>query len=82
VWKQSRADQLHAISYINQFLATTFPNETFYSAVGNHDAGTTPMRSKDQKSQGVPWSPPRFLLVSSFLYSSMQSLSDAKYQIK
>ena len=39
VWNQSRADQLYSINTINNMLATIFPNKTFYSAVGNHEAG-------------------------------------------
>ena len=39
VWNQSRADQIYAIKTINQLLANIFPNKTFYSAVGNHEAG-------------------------------------------
>ncbi|CAM2712972.1 unnamed protein product [Rotaria socialis] len=38
VWNQSRADQLYSINTINSMLATVFPNKTFYSAVGNHEA--------------------------------------------
>ncbi len=38
VWNQSRADQIYSINTINQWLATLFPNKTFYSAVGNHEA--------------------------------------------
>ncbi|CAF1107836.1 unnamed protein product [Rotaria sp. Silwood1] len=38
VWNQSRADQLYTIQTINQLLAKTFPNKTFYPAVGNHEA--------------------------------------------
>jgi len=39
IWNQSRSDQLYSINTINQLLATLFPNKTFYSAVGNHEAG-------------------------------------------
>jgi sphingomyelin phosphodiesterase len=39
VWNQSRADQLYSLTTINNFLAATFPNKTFYPAVGNHEAG-------------------------------------------
>ncbi|CAF3614912.1 unnamed protein product [Rotaria sordida] len=38
VWNQSRTDQLYSINTINNMLATIFPNKTFYSAVGNHEA--------------------------------------------
>ncbi|CAF2610652.1 unnamed protein product [Rotaria sp. Silwood2] len=55
VWNQSRADQLYAIKTINQLLATTFPNKTFYPAVGNHEAAPcnmfpTPMVRSDNIS--------------------------------
>ncbi len=39
VWNQSRTDQIYSINTINEWLATIFPNKTFYSAVGNHEAG-------------------------------------------
>ena len=39
VWNQSRSEQLYSINTINQLLLTIFPNKTFYSAVGNHEAG-------------------------------------------
>ncbi|CAF2554038.1 unnamed protein product [Rotaria sp. Silwood2] len=38
VWNQSRSDQLYSLNTINNMLATIFPNKTFYSAVGNHEA--------------------------------------------
>ncbi|CAF1472859.1 unnamed protein product [Adineta steineri] len=38
VWNQSRADQLYSLTTINQLLAATFSNKTFYPAVGNHEA--------------------------------------------
>ncbi|CAF4257182.1 unnamed protein product, partial [Rotaria sp. Silwood2] len=38
VWNQSRSDQLYSINTINNMLATMFPNKTFYSTVGNHEA--------------------------------------------
>lgn len=39
MWNQSWSDQLYSLRTINQLLARTFPNKTFYSAVGNHEAG-------------------------------------------
>ena len=39
IWNQSRDEQLYALNTINQLLAEIFPNKTFYSAVGNHEAG-------------------------------------------
>ncbi|CAF0859159.1 unnamed protein product [Adineta ricciae] len=38
VWNQSQEQQLYSLKTINQLLAETFPNVTFYSAVGNHEA--------------------------------------------
>ena len=39
VWNQSREQQLYSLNTINHLLAKTFHNTTFYSAVGNHEAG-------------------------------------------
>jgi sphingomyelin phosphodiesterase len=39
VWNQSQEQQLYSLNTITQLLAGTFPNKTFYSAVGNHEAG-------------------------------------------
>ena len=39
VWNQSREQQLYSLNSITDLLAKTFPNKTFYSAVGNHEAG-------------------------------------------
>lgn len=39
VWNQSREQQLYSLNTINQLLEKTFPNKTFYPAVGNHEAG-------------------------------------------
>ncbi|CAF4684401.1 unnamed protein product [Rotaria socialis] len=38
VWNQSRADQIYTINTMNDLLAKIFPNKTFYSTVGNHEA--------------------------------------------
>ncbi|CAF3726860.1 unnamed protein product [Rotaria sp. Silwood1] len=55
VWNQSRADQIYTINTINQLLVNTFPNKTFYSAVGNHEAAPsnlfpTPIISRENIS--------------------------------
>lgn len=50
VWNQSQEQQLYSLHTINQLLAKTFPNVTFYPAVGNHEAGTLSPFALDSSS--------------------------------
>jgi hypothetical protein len=68
VWNQSRSDQLHSINTINDMLARLFPNKTFYSAVGNHEAGRVTL---DDGTVSIRCCDCRT--------SSVQSVSDAKH---
>ncbi|CAF0859177.1 unnamed protein product [Adineta ricciae] len=56
VWNQSRSDQLYSINTINQLLVTLFPNKTFYSAVGNHEAAPCNMfPTPSVRSDNITW---------------------------
>ncbi|CAF0981469.1 unnamed protein product [Rotaria sordida] len=56
VWNQSRSDQLYSIRTINQLLTELFPNKTFYSAVGNHEAAPCNMYpTPNIRSDNISW---------------------------
>ncbi|CAF3526154.1 unnamed protein product [Rotaria socialis] len=56
VWNQSRTQQLYSLNKINQLLAKTFPNKTFYSAVGNHEAAPCNLfPTPNVRSDNISW---------------------------
>ncbi|CAF1315960.1 unnamed protein product [Adineta ricciae] len=56
VWNQSRSDQLYSLNTINQMLASIFPNKTFYSAVGNHEAAPCNLYpTPNIKTDNISW---------------------------
>ncbi|CAF1215109.1 unnamed protein product [Adineta steineri] len=56
VWNQSRDEQLYSINTINQLLVTLFPNKTFYSAVGNHEAAPCNMfPTPSVRTDNITW---------------------------
>ncbi|CAF0932808.1 unnamed protein product [Rotaria sordida] len=56
VWNQSREQQLYSLKTINELLAKTFPNKTFYSAVGNHEAAPCNLfPTPNVRSDNISW---------------------------
>ena len=56
VWNQTREQQIYSINTINQLLLNTFPNKTFYSAVGNHEAAPCNLYpTPNIKTDNISW---------------------------